>query len=222
VRSIKKESFAFVVPTCDNISSRDMGAALIEGVVLGLHVFNDFKTSPEIKAQTQVGSVTLLTDNAHAEELREGAQSGHLARKRISARGIWSTCRPTRNRRNFWPSRRSRSQQENGLRCEVWDENRIVEERMEALYGVGMGSDNPPRFIVLEYAPKGKENEAPLILVGKGMSFDSGGYSIKPAAGMEDMKTTSAARRRFWARCRSCRNCSCRFAYSQLSPAPKT
>jgi leucyl aminopeptidase len=59
---------------------------------------------------------------------------------------------------------------------------------MDALYGVGMGSDNPPRFIVLEYTPSGEEHNQPIVLVGKGMTFDTGGYSIKPAASMEDMK----------------------------------
>ena len=59
---------------------------------------------------------------------------------------------------------------------------------MLALWGVGMGSDNPPRFIVMDYAPAGTQNDAPICLVGKGITFDSGGYSLKTAAGMEDMK----------------------------------
>jgi leucyl aminopeptidase len=78
--------------------------------------------------------------------------------------------------------------EESGLRCEVWDENRIVEERMGALFGVGMGSEKPPRFMILEYSPEGTENDQPIILVGKGMTFDSGGYSLKPSTSMEDMK----------------------------------
>ena len=81
---------------------------------------------------------------------------------------------------------------EKGLKVTVWDEQKIREERMGALYAVGMGSDNPPRFIVLEYAPEGTQNDAPVCLVGKGITFDTGGYSIKPAASMEDMKDDMA------------------------------
>jgi leucyl aminopeptidase len=63
---------------------------------------------------------------------------------------------------------------------------------MGALYGVGMGSAMPPRFIILEYVPQGAENDAPIALVGKGMSFDTGGYSLKPSTSMEDMKDDMA------------------------------
>ncbi|MBV9467827.1 MAG: leucyl aminopeptidase family protein, partial [Abitibacteriaceae bacterium] len=80
----------------------------------------------------------------------------------------------------------------NGLECDMWDETRIQAERMGALYAVGMGSDNPPRFIIMEYAPPGMEKEPPIILVGKGMSYDTGGYSLKPTTSMEDMKDDMA------------------------------
>ncbi len=63
----------------------------------------------------------------------------------------------------------------------------MAKEGMGALLSVAAGSDEEPRFIVLEHRG-GKEGEAPLVLVGKGLTFDTGGVSIKPAAGMEEMK----------------------------------
>jgi leucyl aminopeptidase len=67
----------------------------------------------------------------------------------------------------------------------VLDKAAIVKEKMGALLAVAQGSAEEPRFVVLEY--KGAEG-APVVLVGKGVSFDTGGISIKPAQGMEDMK----------------------------------
>jgi leucyl aminopeptidase len=73
------------------------------------------------------------------------------------------------------------------LRCHVLDVDGIREHQMGCLLGVAQGSEQPPAFIILEHAPKGSQ-EKPIVLVGKGITFDSGGISIKPAANMEDMK----------------------------------
>jgi leucyl aminopeptidase len=74
-----------------------------------------------------------------------------------------------------------------GVEVEVLDENRIKQLGMGALYGVGQGSDTPPRVVVMHWnGAQGDEKK--LALVGKGVTFDSGGLSIKPALGMEAMK----------------------------------
>jgi leucyl aminopeptidase len=74
-----------------------------------------------------------------------------------------------------------------GIAVEVWDEDRIRRERFGGLLGVAAGSDEPPRFMILEYLHGG---ELPVLaLVGKGVTFDSGGLCLKPAASMEDMKS---------------------------------
>ena len=74
-----------------------------------------------------------------------------------------------------------------GLSVDIWDEARIRHERFGGLLGVAAGSDEPPRFVVLDYRRGG---EAPTFsLVGKGVTFDSGGLSLKPSASMEDMKS---------------------------------
>ncbi len=76
-----------------------------------------------------------------------------------------------------------------GLEVEVLDEVRMRELGMGALLGVAQGSANPPRLVILTWhgAPEAND-QRPLALVGKGVTFDSGGISIKPAAGMEEMK----------------------------------
>lgn len=75
-----------------------------------------------------------------------------------------------------------------GVKTKIFDEKEIKKMKMGGLLAVGSGSDNPPRFIVLEYNGDRKSSSKRIALVGKGITFDSGGISIKPAAGMSEMK----------------------------------
>jgi leucyl aminopeptidase len=89
----------------------------------------------------------------------------------------------------------------NGLGLTVWDEDDIARERLGGLHGVSLGSDQPPRFIKLVYEPfgtpaangsrrgRGRNGTPTLALVGKGITFDSGGLSLKTPEGMITMKT---------------------------------
>lgn len=77
-----------------------------------------------------------------------------------------------------------------GITVSVWDEPRIRGERFGGLLGVAAGSDEPPAFVALEYRNGGDRPN--LALVGKGVTFDSGGLSLKPTASMEDMKCDMA------------------------------
>ena len=77
--------------------------------------------------------------------------------------------------------------QELGLECEIWDEKRIAAENMGAYYAVARGSANPPRFIRVTYTPAGGAKKH-IVLVGKGLTFDSGGLNIKPGDYMLTMK----------------------------------
>ncbi len=74
-----------------------------------------------------------------------------------------------------------------GIAVQVWDETRIRQERFGGLLGVAAGSENPPSFVILDYHKGG--DTPPIALVGKGVTFDSGGLSLKPSASMEDMKS---------------------------------
>lgn len=75
-----------------------------------------------------------------------------------------------------------------GFSCTVLDDEQIRAKGMGAIWAVARGAREPARFIILEHCPKGRENDRPLVLVGKGITFDSGGISLKPAAKMHEMK----------------------------------
>src|SRR4029450_1984174 len=74
------------------------------------------------------------------------------------------------------------------LKVEVLDEKKIAQLKMGMLMGVARGSSEPPRLVVLRYEPKRTAHKAVLGLVGKGITFDTGGISIKPADNMDKMK----------------------------------
>lgn len=74
-----------------------------------------------------------------------------------------------------------------GIKAEVWDKARIKKEKMGGLLGVAQGSEQEPRFIILRYNGAAKTAK-PIVYVGKGLTFDSGGISLKPGAAMEEMK----------------------------------
>jgi leucyl aminopeptidase len=78
--------------------------------------------------------------------------------------------------------------QSDGLSCEIYGADKIKELKMGAFWSVAQGSDEPPALIVINYRPKGAPEKPVLVLVGKGITFDSGGISIKPSDGMEKMK----------------------------------
>jgi len=80
------------------------------------------------------------------------------------------------------------------LQVDLWDENRLLKEGYNGLLAVGRGSCRPPRMVTLTYEPKAEKGDkiTHVVLVGKGITFDSGGLSLKPGASMVDMKSDMA------------------------------
>jgi leucyl aminopeptidase len=95
---------------------------------------------------------------------------------------------------------------------EILDERRLAELGMGLLLGVGQGSASPPRLLVARYEPKNAPTSPVLALVGKGITFDTGGISIKPSEGLERMKDDMAGGRRWWRPCGRSPWSACRFA----------
>lgn len=79
-----------------------------------------------------------------------------------------------------------------GFACTILSESQIREMGMGAFYAVAQGAKEEAKFIILEYAPKGKEEDQPFVIVGKGITFDTGGISLKPATNMHEMKSDMA------------------------------
>jgi leucyl aminopeptidase len=160
--------------------------ALAEGTLLGLYRFNRHQR-PDPEAHEMHALVVLEHDSAQVPALQRGVEVGRiLADATNLARDMANE--PSNY---FTPTDMAAQAQAvadaTGLRCEVLDSEQMVELGMGALLGVAKGSAQPPKFIVLHYRGD-PTSERGLGLVGKGITFDTGGISLKPPAGMEEMK----------------------------------
>ena len=166
-----------------NVAARHAGQAVAEGLAQGAWQYNEMKQPPEEPRQTLERAVILAPEET--AELEAGHVVGAaIAAGQALARGVQvlpgNVCTPT-----YLAGVAQEIGRRHGIAVTVLDKAAIISEGMRALMAVAQGSAEEPRFIVLEY--KGAES-APTVLVGKGVTFDTGGISIKPAQSMEDMK----------------------------------
>jgi leucyl aminopeptidase len=161
--------------------------AAAEGSLLGLYQYTPYKTvgREDLKEMEELNIIADKKDSALIEsavkKARIIADAVCFARDLISAPANEMTPSAMAQKARDIAGRKNVS-------CKVFDKNKMKEMGMNALLGVAAGSNEEPKFIILEYAG-GKKNAAPIVLVGKGLTFDSGGISIKPADKMDEMKT---------------------------------
>jgi leucyl aminopeptidase len=176
-------SFAFVVPD-GNINNKDAVSAIVEGAFIGDFDPDSYKSD---RKDRKIDSVTVVASGDQAalqrsmDQARVIGESQNFTRDLVNEPGNRMT--PT-----MIAERARKMAEEVGLKCEVLDGAKIRELKMGAFWGVSQGSDEPPALIVLRYEPAGAPEKPVLGLVGKAITFDSGGISIKPADGMEKMK----------------------------------
>ena len=154
-------------------------ADLSFGLALRAYEFTAHKTGE----QTLPGPVTMMVSNPEAVAA-EAAPMAALAEGVFFTRDLVNE--PANVLTTYDFAARLAAMQELGLEVEILEEEDLTKLGMGALLGVGMGSESPSKVVVMQWHG-GPKDEAPFALVGKGVVFDTGGISIKPAAGMEDM-----------------------------------
>lgn len=182
------------VPWCQTVSGLDLPAAaqaLVEGAVLGAWRFDELKTVFEDDGRTpEVERVTLCADpGGDLAALRAAAEAGRVLAECQNVARNWVNRPPNVVTPRALAGEAQEIAQRHGLKATILDRTGIEREKLGALAAVARGSEEEPRFIVLEYAGG---TGAPLALVGKGVTFDSGGLSLKPADNMETMKCDMA------------------------------
>ena len=162
--------------------------AAAEGLVLAAWRFRELKTGAgEGSAPASVSAAMIVVPTASADAARDAAKVGVvLAEAENAARDLQSRPGNVATPTHF-AAEAERLAADAGLRVDILGPKRLREERMGALLAVSQGSDEEPRLIVLHH-DGGTKGDKPLVLVGKGLTFDAGGISIKPAKGMEEMK----------------------------------
>lgn len=179
---VKKVATTLLDATPKGISAEAAGQALAEGVLLGAYQYLDFKSKGAANALERV---VVLAPGA---EVKRGiARGSAVAGAVVWARDLINVPADAKSPEEFVAAAR-RLLSGTGVTVRVMDERKLAEERMGGVLGVGKGSERPPRFMKITYAPTGRPR-GHVAFVGKGVVFDSGGLSLKPAGGMETMKT---------------------------------
>ena len=182
-RSLKLQSAAFSLPALPETAIREIARTVAEGAKLGLYRFDRHKSEAD---DQDLETFWLLADEGALEEAQQGAELGEkVAGGSVLARDLANE--PSNVATPEYLAQRARKiSEEYGMELAVLDRASIEEEGLTGLATVGRSASNEPYFIALEH--RGGGDSAPVVLIGKAVTFDSGGISIKPSAGMEDMK----------------------------------
>ena len=177
-----KTSASAEIPGMDalNCSAADATQAFVEGAILGSYKFLDYKTDDENK--TVLKSLTIVGGGS-----RSGLQQGKIVGESVClARDLAAhpsnVATPSR-----LASEARKIARAGGMTCKVMNRDQFTKLGMGAFASVAQGADEPPKFILLEYQG-GKKGDQPFAFVGKGITFDTGGISIKPSSKMDEMK----------------------------------
>jgi leucyl aminopeptidase len=170
----------------DGLNGAEHIEAITRGVILGGWEPDRLKATKEPKP-SEVENVTLAAENSDSTLDRALERGQTLAQAENVARDI-AVEPPNLLNPTVMAARAREVAEANGLEFDLLDQNRMRQLGMGALLGVAQGSAEPPALMVMRYKPENGSSSTHLGLVGKGVTFDTGGISIKPAEGMEKMK----------------------------------
>ncbi len=172
----------------DSFSDEKYYQAAMEGFLLGGFKMLEYKSKTEDKDKSRIKKIVfVVSEKRQLQKMKKAVEAGRIISEGQNlARRLSFT--PAND---LTPTDLAAKAQElakaNKLKCVILDKDAIKKERMGGLLAVAQGSAQPPRFIIVEYKGAAAKR-APIVLVGKGVTFDAGGISIKPAADMHEMK----------------------------------
>jgi len=181
VHELGIKEFSIIIPNKISIKNENVISSIIEGANLSLYDFDLFKKE---KSKSKEPDLTLLTSEKDAEKIIKISMI------------ISDAVRFTRDVANLPPNEcppeklgeiAKKMANQNKIKCTVFSKKEIKSKGLGGVTAVGQGSKNEPRFIILEYR-NGKKEQKPILLVGKAVTFDTGGISLKPGEKMDEMK----------------------------------
>lgn len=159
--------------------------AFFEGFYLSEYTFDTFKSAAKEVSKMKVSILTSLAgNNTSAKNIEKEAR---IVSDAVNFARVLGDTPGNEMNPPILANTTKKAAQGTGLKVTIWDKARIKKEKMGNLLGVSLGGGEDPRLIVMEYNG-GAKSKKPICYVGKGLTFDSGGISLKPGAGMEEMK----------------------------------
>ena len=181
IHELKIKEFSIIIPDKTSIDNNQIISSIVEGANLSLYEFDLFKKE---KSNNKEPDLTLLTPDKNAQKIIKDSII------------ISDAVKFTRDVANLPPNEcppmklgeiAKKIANENKMKCTVFSKNEIKSKGLGGVTAVGQGSKNEPKFIILEYR-NGKNEQKPILLVGKAVTFDTGGISLKPGEKMDEMK----------------------------------
>ena len=181
INELKIKEFSIIIPDKTSIDNNQIISSIVEGANLSLYEFDLFKKE---KSNNKEPDLTLLTPDKNAQKIIKDSII------------ISDAVKFTRDVANLPPNEcppmklgeiAKKIANENKMKCTVFSKNEIKSKGLGGVTAVGQGSKNEPKFIILEYR-NGKNEQKPILLVGKAVTFDTGGISLKPGEKMDEMK----------------------------------
>jgi leucyl aminopeptidase len=180
-RELKLSEFSIIVPPSFVTESISAVSQIIEGTKMALYKFDKFKTE---KVETSPNLTIIVSKSnkiSKAIKISEIVADGAIFTKSI-ANLPPNECTPT-TLANFAKN----MSKKNKMKCNIISEPELKKKGFGGISAVGQGSNNQPKLIILEHS-LGRKNEKSIVLVGKAVTFDTGGISLKPGAAMDEMK----------------------------------
>ena len=183
---------ALALPLPDDADAPAVLRAVLEGALLGSYRFAGYKTKPSRTRRDPVRALQVYVPDA-----ADQAAAAELSRAEVVARVVrlardWVNQPPNELRPPSFADAVVSAAEGTGLEVEVLDFEQLKSGGYGGIVAVGQGSEAPPRLVTLTYTPEGVTDPKRVALVGKGITFDTGGLSIKPTAGMWEMKSDMA------------------------------
>ena len=171
----------------------DEVGAIAEGIELGTYAYDTYKRGTKRgkakKKDAKIKSAVVLSPFARQVTATRAVERAITIARAVNTARDWTNTPPGDLRPPAFAEAISAHAGET-VKVTIWDEKRLAKERCGGIIGVGAGSEAPPRLVTLTYDPPGATDH--LALVGKGITFDSGGLSIKPGSSMQTMKLDMA------------------------------
>jgi len=174
-----------------NLGMYQVGYEIITIISMASYQFDTYITN-EAKKINQNWSLQYVALDASGEQVEHGMHDGVLVGIAVNKARLWCDTPPIDLTPDYLVGQATQIAQKHNLVCHTFNEEEIIAMGMGGLAGVARGSELDAHFVVMEYHPKNATSSKTVGLVGKGITFDSGGLSIKPAEGMETMKDDMA------------------------------
>ncbi|MGC5018228.1 leucyl aminopeptidase [Micromonospora sp. DT47] len=183
---------ALAMPLPDDADAPAALRAVAEGALLGGYRFAGYKTRPQPTRREPVAEVLIAVPDAADATARGEIDRATAVAAAVRTSRDWVNTAPNELRPPAFAEAVATAAREAGLGVEVLDEAALTAGGYGGIVAVGQGSEAPPRLVKLTYTPSGGGSGKRVALVGKGITFDTGGISIKPAQGMWEMKSDMA------------------------------